>query len=483
MKRTPHRRISLKNTITRYYVGFFMFIIVSMFLSAALVRGFATLLGGGFFDTRLEASTVVRRDYTRINADDILRAGGWVEILKDGNVVYVIGTKGDDVNQYDTQSWGLSSGDNLMQLSANFLDNTYFYSTSLFSGRDGGSYLCLVKIPRANVERQLNWYFSVLNPRMSAGRVVGAILLGVVGSFLALFMLCVFFYSRLTTKKIAAPLDQIADGLARVTQGDLAVRLDFEAEREFAQIRDAFNTLAERLQSAEREKAAMEEEKKRLLMGISHDLKTPVTTVYGYAKALSDGMVTDPERQQRHLHYIRDKAQTMTKLIDDLFQYSALEGTGFQLHCADGDFAEFVRELIAENYLEIENHGVALEADIPEANVPLCFDGAQMGRALTNILGNALKYNPAGTALTVQLTDEGDAVTLVIADDGVGIAPAIRETLFDDFVRGDAERPSDGGSGLGLAIARRIVRMHGGDIALQPAASHGSCFVLRLPRK
>ena len=482
MKRLPHRRISLKNTITRYYVGFFVFIIASMFLSAALVRGFATLLGGGFFDTRLEAATVVRRDYTRINADDILRCGGWVEILRDGKVVYVIGTKGDDVTLYDTQTWGLSSGENLMQLSANFLDNTYFYSTSLFRGHDGNSYLCLVKIPRQNVERQLNWYFSVLNPRMSAGRVVGSILLGVVGCFLALFLLCVFFYSRLTTRKIAAPLDQIADGLNRVTHGDLSVRLDFDAEREFAQIRDAFNTLAQRLQSAEREKAAMEQEKKRLLMGISHDLKTPVTTVYGYAKALSDGMVTDPQRQQRHLQYIRDKAQTMTKLIDDLFQYSALEGGGLRLRCADGDFAEFVREIIAENYLEIENHGVMLEADIPEANVPLHFDAAQMGRALANVLGNALKYNPAGTTLTVRLTDGEDAVTLHIADDGVGIATAIRDTLFDEFIRGDAERPSDGGSGLGLAIARRILRMHGGDITLEPA-ERGSHFVIRIPRR
>ncbi len=480
MNRGAGRKHSLSHTITRYYISFFALIVASVMLSATLMRGLASLLSGGFYELQLEASMVVRADYTRIDARDILRYGGWVEILRDGQVVYVIGDKRDDADKYDIAR-GLN-GSEFMQLSANFLDDAYFYSTTLFRGRDGNQYLCLVKIPRENVQNQLSWFFSVLNPRMGAARVMLLVLLGVVVSFLALFALCVSFYSRITAKKIAAPLERIAEGLGRITAGDLTVRLHFEAEREFAQIRDAFNDLAARLQTAEREKTAMEEEKKRLFMGISHDLKTPVTTVYGYAKALSDGMVTDPERQQRHLNYIRDKAQTMTKLIDDLFHYSALEG-GYELRCADGDFAEFLRELIAENYLEIENHGLILDADIPESAVPVRFDAAQMGRAITNMLGNAVKYNPAGTTLTVRLTASPQGVTLIIADDGVGIAPEIRDAVFDEFVRGEAARPSDGGSGLGLAIARRIVQMHGGTMRLEETGGTGSRFVITLPAK
>jgi signal transduction histidine kinase len=258
--------------------------------------------------------------------------------------------------------------------------------------------------------------------------------------------------------------------------------MDFQAEKEFADIRDALNYMAGRLQTAEAEKSEMEDNRKKLIMGISHDLKTPITTVYGYAKALSDGIVTDPDKQKRHLIYIRDKAQTMAKLIDDLFKYSSIEGSEYALHLKEEDFAEFLRVLIAENYLEIENKGFNLELDIPEHATNCSFDRAEMHRALSNIIGNSIKYNPSGTTLFISLSEQEGKLILLIGDDGIGISGEIRGVVFNEFVRGDVARTSDGGSGLGLAIAKRIIEMHGGSIALDDSQSKGLKFIIVVPK-
>jgi signal transduction histidine kinase len=473
---------SLSMTITRYYLSFFMLILLCIFASAALVRGVAMLFTGGFSEFQLEASLIVRADYTKIDIQDITRYGGWVEILQGSKVIYVLGKKQDDQYDYGSKDiMGLGNQNGMLQLSANFIDSTYFYSSSMFRGKDGNTYMCLVKIPKQNVQKEFNWFFNASNPRINQARLILLTLFGVVVSFSVFFGLCVAFYSRITSKKISKPLDAIANGLSRITNGDLSVRIGFEAEQEFAQIRDAFNYMAERLQAAERDKQAMEEDKKKLIMGISHDLKTPITTVYGYAKALSDGMVTDPAKQQKHLKYICDKSQTMTKLIDDLFNYSLLEGGGYALKRRKEDFAEFLRELIANNYIDIENKGMELELDIPETAVPFLFDPEEMGRALTNIIGNSVKYNPSGTALSVRMSAADGALKVIIEDNGIGIAEDLRSAVFSEFVRGDAARPSDGGSGLGLAIARRVIEMHGGSISLESGEGKGSRFVITLP--
>ena len=476
-------RRSLTSTITRYYLSFFLMIPVLVVFSAILASSLAVRVLGSLREIRLEAKVIFQPDYQNIDASDVMAAGGWVEILRDGQVVHVIGKKLDSKTLYSDADLHITSKMRLEnKLTNSFTNSEYYHSTAAFTGSDGGEYLCLVKIPRHNMESGLSGLFNRTNPVMRYERMLLMNLGGTVVIFCMFFFLSIAIYGRITARKIARPLEAIGRGIASITAGDLSARMDFEAEKEFENIRDAFNYMSGRLEAADHEKREMEENRKKLVMGISHDLKTPITTVYGYAKALSDGMVQDPEKQKRHLVYIRDKALTMTKLIDDLFKYSSIEGSEYTLQRNTEDFAEFLRELIAENYLELENKGFDLELDIPEEPVPLSFDRTEMHRALSNIISNSVKYNAAGTALIVALSVAERGVRLELGDDGVGISDEIKATVFNEFVRGDAARSSDGGSGLGLAIAKRIIEMHGGSIALDAGAEKGVRFIILIPR-
>lgn len=479
------RHRNLTATITRYYLNFFLMIPALVILSAGLAHGFATRISGRLGELRLDAATIAQPDYQNIDSSDVQQAGGWVEILKNNKVIYVSGNKRDTIQEYTDSQLGLDIQSKLgKKLVGAYSDSNYFYSSAVFIGSDANEYVCLVKIPKQNMENSVRGLFNTTNPVMRFERTLLLNLVGTVVIFCMLFILCISIYGRITARKITWPLEAIGRGIAAITAGDLSTRMDFQAEKEFADIRDALNYMAGRLQTAEREKSELEENRKKLIMGISHDLKTPITTVYGYAKALSDGFVTDPERQKRHLVYIRDKAQAMAKLIDDLFKYSSIEGSEYALHCKAEDFAEFLRELIAENYLEIENKGFNLELDIPERSVVCPFDKAEMHRALTNIIGNSIKYNSAGTTLIISLAEQADKLILSVGDDGIGISDDIRSVVFNEFVRGDAARPSDGGSGLGLAIAKRIIEMHGGSIALdgEQGQGKGVKFVITVPK-
>ncbi len=478
-----NRNTSLTATITRYYMSFFLVVPLLVMISSSIAQTLAVTMFGGAEGMDLVAAAIVRPDYQNIDSTAVQRAGGWVEILRDNKVVYELGNKWDNKQEYTDEELRTITSRTGKRLVTSFADEEYYYSTAPFVGDDKNEYMCVVKIPVGNLENNLSGVFNVMNPEMRAIRTMIMSVLLMVLIFCVMFLFSIRAYGRITALKVTGPLEAIRDGLASVTAGNLNTRMDFEAEREFAEIRDAFNYMAGRLQNTERDKREMEENRKRMIMGISHDLKTPITTIYGYAKALGDGMVEDPEKQKKHLLYIRDKAMAMTRMIDDLFKYSSMEGNEYKLNRKKEDFAEFLRELVAENYIEIENRGFSLELDIPEESVAACFDRDELWRALSNIIGNALKYNPAGTTLTVKLSVDPELLRLHIGDDGVGIADNLKTAIFDEFVRGDAARVSDGGSGLGLAIARRIIGMHGGVIGLSSEQGKGSMFVITLPRE
>jgi signal transduction histidine kinase len=479
------RHRNLTATITRYYLNFFLMIPALVILAAGLSHSLAARIAGSIGEIKLNAATIAQPDFQNIDSSDVEKAGGWVEILKDNKDVYVLGKKLDSKTEYTDSELGLDIQSKLgRKLIGAYSDSLYYYSSAVFIGSDSNEYVCLVKIPKQNMENSVRGLFNTTNPVMRFERTLLLNMAGTVVIFCLLFILCIVIYGRITARRITWPLEAIGRGIAAITAGDLSTRMDFQADKEFADIRDALNYMAGRLQTAEQEKSEMEDNRKKLIMGISHDLKTPITTVYGYAKALSDGIVTDPDKQKRHLIYIRDKAQAMAKLIDDLFKYSSIEGSEYSLHCKEEDFAEFLRVLIAENYLEIENKCFNLELDIPESATVCSFDKAEMHRALSNIIGNSIKYNPPGTTLFVSLAEMEGKLHLSVGDDGIGISGEIRGVVFNEFVRGDAARPSDGGSGLGLAIAKRIIEMHGGSIALDGEQGQGAGvkFLIIIPK-
>lgn len=284
-------------------------------------------------------------------------------------------------------------------------------------------------------------------------------------------------------KRVKEPLLLLKSGIQDFADGRRDTKLSYTGPKEFEDIFDSFNRMATQLQQSEQMQEHLLAEKQRMLADISHDLKTPITVIQGYAKAVSDGL-TDEETQQQYLKTITQKAENLTEMINTFYDYSKLEHPEFNLVKEKLDLAEFLREYLAEKYDEIELGGFAIEAEIPEEVVEYSFDKVQMKRVFDNVLSNSLRHNPPGTVIYVTLQQTEKSIRIELGDNGVGIPEEIRGRLFDPFTVGDESRNTKQGSGLGLAVAHKIVELHGGALFLETTAEEKpyvqTLFVIRL---
>lgn len=220
----------------------------------------------------------------------------------------------------------------------------------------------------------------------------------------------------------------------------------------------------------EEKRQHLEYEKRRSLMlsDIAHDLKTPITTVNGYAMALRDGVVTDEKKKQQYLNAICNKSQRLDDLISLLFEYVKIDSEGFSLHKEQTDIVELLRENIALSYPDFERKGIEMDLEIPEECIYWDLDRIQFSRALANLLNNELRHVERGESVVVRLRwdEEMERVRILFGDTGAQIEDEVAKHIFEPFVMGDASRSTKGGSGLGLSISSKIVRMHGGRLLL-----------------
>lgn len=208
-----------------------------------------------------------------------------------------------------------------------------------------------------------------------------------------------------------------------------------------------------------------EMQKNLLLSDVAHDIKTPITTVAGFSKALSDGEV-EPSQQKEYLDAIYFKSMQVSDLVSLLFEYVKLDSAGYSLQKTTEDFCELVRGCVARLYTDFESKAMDLEINIPEESIFVQVDKTQMERALNNLLINTIKHNPDNTKVIIELTHNQQQILLRISDCGVLIERETAKHLFDPFVQGDRSRTSKSGTGLGLSISKKIVDMHHGRIVL-----------------
>lgn len=221
--------------------------------------------------------------------------------------------------------------------------------------------------------------------------------------------------------------------------------------------------------AGEQEAERQEYDRRRNLMlsDIAHDLRTPITTISGYAQALKDNVVQEEQKRQEYLQAIENKSRRMSDLINLLFEYVKIDSDGFSLDREELDLCELLRENAALIYQDMEDAGMDFEVDVPEEKYMINADRVQMSRVITNLMVNAIRHNQPGTKILLSLTERMGLVTVRVSDTGSPIPEDIRETLFEPFSKGDKSRSDGKGSGLGLSIAKKVIDMHGYNLSLE----------------
>jgi len=275
-------------------------------------------------------------------------------------------------------------------------------------------------------------------------------------------------FSKMVSKRVTTPVDRVTSGLQQIMSGNLKARLYFDTENEFLEIRNSFNYMAEKISQGERDKQAYEHERAQLFANIAHDLKTPITTITGYAQILESDVTTDKAIQKQYLQAIRLKSERMNELLDLLFDYTKLESNLPVQQLEAIDMTEVLREAVGLMYTEFEEAEMEIEIDIPAKPIMCMADKLEVLRAINNLLVNALRHNEPKTRILMKLEQQNEAVQIIVADTGAAIPSTMLNQLFKPFVLGDESRRSKGGSGLGLAIVEKLVHRNGGRVFLTP---------------
>lgn len=307
--------------------------------------------------------------------------------------------------------------------------------------------------------------------------VTGLLVIGVIGGLSLIF-------THYQVRQILRPVNAIIQAAGRVERGDLSTPtpLDQKEPDEFDSVYTAFEHMRQHLLEEQKKNARYEQARTDLVSGISHDLRTPLTSVKGYLKGMRDGVANTPEKREQYLEVAYRKSCEMERLLQRLFYFSKLETGNLPLFLSDADLGDFVAQFVREARQELAPSGGQVALRGAPAPHPVRIDTEQLLRVLNNLKDNAVRYSGASPlVLTLTVWRQRDRECIRFADNGQGVPEDQLPHLFEQFWRGDQARSSRGGegSGLGLYIVKHIVEAHGGSI--QARNDHGLVFEIALP--
>jgi len=288
-----------------------------------------------------------------------------------------------------------------------------------------------------------------------------------------------YFVAVAVTDRIAA----VCRGAEAVAEGDLAARVPVVGQDEVSHLARTFNLMADRLQEADRRQRELDILRRDLIAWVGHDLRTPLASTRLIVEALADGVVEDPATAQRYLRTAQRDVQSLTLLIDDLFDLAQMDAGGLRLDRQPNSIADLISDAIESFSVLAQQRNVALSGGAEPGVDPALVDARQISRVLANLVGNALRHTPAGGAVTVRAWPVDGCVQVAVADTGEGIPSEDLSRVFERFYRGEKSRSrATGGSGLGLAIAKAVVEAHDGQIWAESQQGQGARFSFSIPR-
>lgn len=286
-------------------------------------------------------------------------------------------------------------------------------------------------------------------------------------------------------KGLISPINELNVAMKHIKNGDFEYRL--EAVDKGGEINDLYRNYEDmrlRLKENAEEKIQRETQNRELISNISHDLKTPITAIKGYSEGIIDGIADTPEKIDRYVKTIYNKANDMDKLINELAVYSGIDNNRIPYHFHKIQVGEYFKDCIEEVGLDLESKNFKLDyVNLVSPDTMIIADPEQLKRVINNIISNSVKYmdKPKGE-IHIRILDEVDSIRVEIEDNGKGISQKDLQNIFDRFYRTDASRNSGtGGSGIGLSIVKKIIQDHGGYIWATSKEGEGTCmhFVIR----
>ncbi|WP_297436724.1 cell wall metabolism sensor histidine kinase WalK [uncultured Clostridium sp.] len=284
-------------------------------------------------------------------------------------------------------------------------------------------------------------------------------------------------------KKILSPIEDLRSMVLKISDGDYSVRVQNNVLNEIGTLIDEFNSMAQKLEDSENIQIEYENNRKNIIANISHDLKTPITSINGYVDLIIDGEISDKEKLSKYLDVISSNCNYMNKLIDDLFLFSKLDMQKVDFEFTDINISNYIEDIMGEFKFTFEEDSLTFNYyDEIKNDILVNIDAKQLYRTIRNIVGNAKKYGTDNLNVKVRLYNDTGNIFLSIKDNGHGIPEADIQNIFNRFYRVDKERTKNiMSTGLGLAISKEIVEAHNGEIFVESDIGFGSTFTIKLP--
>lgn len=286
-------------------------------------------------------------------------------------------------------------------------------------------------------------------------------------------------------KSIVTPLDILTDGVNEISHGNLDYRIDYKTKDEFVSVCSAFNEMASRLSDMTLRQQREEQSRKVLIAGISHDLRTPLTSIKAYVVGFENGIAKTPAMKKKYLATINQKACELEYIINQLFLFSKLDVGDFPFQIETVRLGDELKQLVSDMKEEYEQRGVSLIIGNLPTDVFCSIDIIQFGNVIQNIWSNTAKYKTKEYAIsTITCEETEEQITISVYDDGPGVKEEALDKLFDIFYRTDDSRQNVAlGSGLGLAISAKIINRFQGTICARNHADGGLCIDITLPKE
>ncbi|MCH6266092.1 sensor histidine kinase [Neobacillus citreus] len=287
------------------------------------------------------------------------------------------------------------------------------------------------------------------------------------------------------SKSIIRPIRGMQKAAQRMKEGDLSIPIPVYSKDEIGQLALGVEEMRVRLKESIETQLAYEENRKELIANISHDLRTPITTIKGYMEGIRDGVANSPEKMDRYMQTILSKANELDRMIEELFLYSKLDLQRLPFHFEKIHFDHYLEDFVEELRFDVEGKRVDINLNIEKSgDYQVIGDRENLKRVITNIVDNSLKYiDKPDKVLSFHLSTNDSYVLFKMTDNGPGIPKESLSLIFDRFYRADSARGTDkGGSGLGLSIAKRIIEEHQGSIWAESQEEHGTTILFTLKK-